>query len=37
MTLTHARSNHTATSLSDGKLLPVGGYNGNYISSVEIY
>jgi len=33
----HARAGHTATALPNGRVVLAGGYNGEYLSSVEVY
>ena len=35
--MTQARAGHTATALPDGRVVLAGGYNGEYLSSVEVF
>ncbi|CAF0928976.1 unnamed protein product [Adineta steineri] len=35
--MANARYTHTASILSNGKVLVTGGYNGNYLDSSELY
>jgi hypothetical protein len=35
--MTQARAGHTATALPDGRVVLAGGYNGDYLSSVEVF
>ena len=35
--MAQARAGHTATPLPDGRVMLAGGYNGEYLSSVEVF
>lgn len=35
--MAEARAGHTATALPDGRVILAGGYNGEYLSSVEVF